>query len=46
MAVGGAAVVAGVVVAVLGLRESHAHTVAFAPWVNGTSAGAVLEVRR
>jgi tetratricopeptide (TPR) repeat protein len=44
--VGGAAVVVGVVVGVLGIRESKAKRVAFLPWVNGRGAGAVLEVRR
>jgi tetratricopeptide (TPR) repeat protein len=46
MGVGGAAVVAGIIVGVLGLREARESKVALAPWVSGSSAGAVLELRR
>ena len=44
-AVGGAAAIVGVVVGVLGLREARARRVAVVPWLDGNSAGALVEVR-
>jgi tetratricopeptide (TPR) repeat protein len=46
LGVGGAAVVAGVVVGVLGLRESRATRIALVPWLDPHGAGALLTVRR
>ncbi len=46
MSLGGVAVVAGIVVGALGLRESKAARVAFAPWINGQGAGLAFEVRQ
>jgi hypothetical protein len=45
MAVGGAAVVAGVIVGVLGVRESKPKSIAFIPWLGTNGGGALVEVR-
>lgn len=46
LTVGAAAAVAGIAVGVIGLRQAKAARVAFAPWMTGNAAGAILEVRR
>jgi tetratricopeptide (TPR) repeat protein len=46
LAVGGAAVVVGVALGVVGIKQERASRVAFLPWMTAHAAGASLEVRR